>query len=76
MLLKPYEVMTITEKKLKDSSSILEIRGNNAFNAMGNDSLEQEYKYPVNKPGARKWMKHMMLSPRGLYVDCNHDSLS
>ena len=73
VLLKPYEVMTITEKKLKDSSSILEIRGNNAFNAVGNDSLEQEYKYPVNKHGARKWMKHMMLSPRGLYVDCNHE---
>ena len=73
VLLKPHEVMTIRENKLKEVSNVLEITDKNAFNAVGNDSLEQEYKYPVNKAGARKWMKHMMLSPRGLYIDCNHE---
>ena len=39
------------------------------YNAVGNDILESEYKYPSKKPGYHPKMATMMLSPRASYFD-------
>ena len=63
------DVCWIGEKVLKKSAKRLSPK---TWNAVGNDELEKQYKYPSNAPGYKKFMSTMMLSPRGsLYED--HD---
>ena len=69
--MKTREVVTVSEHVLKQSKSLLEIKDGNEFNSVNNNNSEFEYKYPVKKEGYKKWMKDMMLSPRGLYTEPN-----
>ena len=60
------EVCTISEKKLKACREIL---SPNVFNMVNNATLEEYYKYPNTCEYHHSWMNHMLLSPRGVFLN-------
>ena len=64
-LLRRSDVCCLSESVLRRSSTLLTPQD---WNAVGNERLEECYKYPRRANGYKSYMKKMMLSPRGGFV--------
>ena len=63
-LMVPEDICYIGEELLKKCVKLLS-PSKDGWNSVGNSDLESYYKYNSKALGYRKWMKTMLLSPRG-----------